>query len=100
MRVKDSDNLIYIAEHYVRESQHRQLAEECAELAQASLKCIRNNYDEKSLDHLKEEMADVFIMIAQCLVLNCIDSKDLLEKVSYKLERQVQRIKQEKERGE
>lgn len=100
MTIKNVKDCSIIAEHYGKEAQHRQLAEECAELAQASLKCIRNNYDEKSLDHLIEEMADVLIMIAQCLFLNDIEAKELDMKVSDKIERQLKRIEQETERGE
>ena len=100
MTNKNSEKVFIIAEHYGKEAQHRQLAEECAELAQASLKCIRNNYDEKSLEHLIEEMADVQIMMGQCIELNELDVYEVLVKIEEKLERQIKRIEKEKERGE
>lgn len=39
--------------------------EECAELAQAISKCIREPHDEEARKHLVEEMADVMICLEQ-----------------------------------
>lgn len=50
------------------EAQMRQLAEECCELAVATLKSIRYDGDGPSEEHLAEEIADVEIMLEQIRV--------------------------------
>ena len=58
-----------IVDKYGTEYVYRQLAEECCELAQAALKCIRAmNFETpvkpaESIDSVLEEIADVEIMI-------------------------------------
>jgi NTP pyrophosphatase (non-canonical NTP hydrolase) len=39
------------------------LSEECAEVIQASAKCLRFGMQEKNLNQLKQEIADVMILI-------------------------------------
>ena len=87
-----------IAEHYGFESQREQLIEECAEMIQASQKCKRNDiqnaqqYRER-FDNFKEEVADVLIMAQQLrYLLGVRDIDDIIDK---KLDRQIQRIKDE-----
>lgn len=82
--------LKYIAEKYGKESQLRQLQEECAELIVASSKILRNS--DKSINNLIEEIADVRVMIEQIEYLYGI--KSLVEdEMIYKVERQLERIK-------
>lgn len=50
---------------YGGESQSMAAMEECAELAQAISKCIREPHDEEARKHLVEEMADVLICLQQ-----------------------------------
>lgn len=58
-----------IMEKYGEEYMLRQLAEECAELAQAALKVIRAQKKEtpmridEAMEHLMEEIADVEVMM-------------------------------------
>lgn len=87
-----------IAEYYGFESQREQFIEECAEMIQASQKCKRNDiqnaqqYRER-FDNFQEEVADVLIMALQMRVLLGERSIDSL--IDYKLDRQLQRIKDE-----
>lgn len=47
-----------------------------------------------------EEMADVLIMMEQVVYLSGIDRKDIDECIQYKLDRQIKRIKEEKDERE
>ncbi len=98
------DDLSNIANYYGLEPQLAQTAEEAAELAQAALKyrkaalnpffSISKNIKEKS--NLIEEIADVYVMISQIALL--LDSIDDVNRVaSEKINRQIERIKQEKQ---
>lgn len=89
------NNIGTIANHYGNEPQHRQMAEECAELAQACLKAIRNGYNEESKDWIVEEIADVLIMISQIIVLDHLSDMDIRKVIREKVERQMVRIYQE-----
>ena len=87
-----------IAEYYGFESQREQFIEECAEMIQAPQKCKRNDiqnaqqYRER-FDNFKEEVADVLIMAQQLrYLLGVRDIDDIIDK---KLDRQIQRIKDE-----
>lgn len=82
--------LKYIAEKYGKESQLRQLQEECAELIVACSKILRMS--DKSINNLIEEIADVRVMVEQIEYLYGI--KSLVEdEMIYKVERQLERIK-------
>ena len=82
--------LKYIANKYGKESQLRQLQEECAELIVASSKILRKS--DKAINNLIEEIADVRVMVEQIEYLYGI--KNLVEdKMEYKLQRQLERIK-------
>ena len=82
--------LKYIAEKYGKESQLRQLQEECAELIVACSKILRMN--DKAINNLIEEIADVRVMVEQIEYLYGI--KNLVEdEMEYKLQRQLERIK-------
>ena len=82
-----------IAFYYGKKNQHRIIAEECNELAKEALKGIRNNFSNKS--ELTEEIADVLIMINQVIELNEIDRFEIYNIMDNKLERQIERIKEE-----
>ena len=80
----------YIAKRYGKESQLRQLQEECAELIVACSKQLRGQ--DKSINNVIEELADVRIMIEQIEYLYGI--KNLVEDdMEYKLNRQLERMK-------
>ena len=93
----------YIAEHYGYESQSRQLVEELSELIQAVCKHNRA-YEERPIsvscdcherDSIAEEIADVLIMIWQICHLIRISNERVVQISEKKLNRQIERIKNE-----
>ena len=95
----------FILMHYGAENQRRMLIEECAELIQAINKYERAIHDKSNRDAVIEarnnvisEIADVLIMIEQVSILLTDDDKIFIEKmITYKLNRQLNRIKKENE---
>ena len=85
-----------IADHYGIKKQLRQLAEECSELAVEASHSARKGTTVKII----EEIADVQIMIEQIIYLAKIDKCDIEDCINYKLERQMKRIKEEKDERE
>ena len=85
-----------IADHYGIKKQLRQLAEECSELAVEASHSARKGTTVKII----EEMADVEIMIEQIIYLAKIDKCDIEDCINYKLDRQIKRIKEEKDERE
>ncbi len=82
-------NIQKIADYYGLDNQLNKTIEECAELIQALVKL-------ESRENTIEEMADVQIMLKQMLYL--LDCEKEVEKVmEYKINRQLERIKQAKE---
>ena len=88
----EKDKLQMIADHYGIKKQLRQLAEECSELAVEASHSARKGTTVKII----EEMADVEIMIEQIIYLAKIDKCDIEDCINYKLDRQLDRIKEEK----
>lgn len=92
----------YIADHYGYEPQSRQLIEEMAELTVAinnlwrkhEYKATSSDVAEAHFDVL-EEIADVEIMITQIEHLLGISAMELNNMIEKKLERQIERIKNE-----
>lgn len=58
-----------IADHYGLPAQKIMLMEECGELVQAISKTIRRPEDKEAWRSLKEEMADVMIVLEECIYL-------------------------------
>lgn len=85
-----------IADHYGIKKQLRQLAEECSELAVEASHSARKGTTVKII----EEIADVQIMIEQIIYLAKIDKCDIEDCINYKLDRQIKRIKEEKDERE
>lgn len=93
------DLLNLIRERKTPDYLYRQLAEECAELAQAALKVVRAQNGETpekledAMDHYIEELADVFVMtgIANC-DLNAVQAKKMYNIIEYKRERMAERL--------
>ena len=99
----EEQKIQYIANHYGYEPQSRQLIEELAELIQAVCKHNRA-FGGKQLsesrectekDAIIEEMADVTIMMCQLQHILGIGNLDLDSKIERKLNRQIERIKNE-----
>ena len=93
---KDNERIKTIADHYGIKKQLRQLAEECSELAVEASHSARKGTTVKII----EEMADVEIMIEQIIYLAKIDKCDIEDCINYKLDRQIKRIKEEKDERE
>lgn len=92
----------YIADRYGYEPQSRQLIEEMAELTVAINKLWRRHeYYSTSKElaeahyNILEEMADTLIMIWQLKYLLGVGEGELSEIVEKKLDRQIERIKNE-----
>lgn len=92
----EKDKLQMIADHYGIKKQLRQLVEECSELAVEASHSARKGTTVKII----EEMADVEIMIEQIIYLAKIDKCDIEDCINYKLDRQIKRIKEEKDERE
>ena len=85
-----------IADTYGYDSQSRQLIEEMAELTQAINKAWRmgNDFDNLLVQkrNIKEEIADVYIMLEQMKYLLNIYEDDIETIINRKIERQLERI--------
>ena len=88
----EDDRIKKIADYYGIKRQLHQLAEECSELAVEASHSARKGTTVKII----EEMADVLIMIEQVIYLAEIDMCDIEDCINYKLDRQLERIKEEK----
>ena len=87
-----------IADNYGYEAQSRQCMEECAELIQAINKLWRAKEIEEAKeagDNLVKEIADVQIMLWQMQYFAEIEGYETQEEINSKLDRQMQRIKEE-----
>ena len=91
-RIIANPRIIEIADHYGIEKQLHQLAEECSELAVEASHSARKGVTVKII----EEMADVLLMIEQVVYLSGIAIEDIDECISFKIDRQLERIKEEK----
>ena len=85
-----------IADTYGYDAQSRQLIEEMAELTQAINKAWRmgNDFDNLLVQkrNIKEEIADVTIMLEQMKYLLDISDTDIEHIINQKLNRQLERI--------
>lgn len=88
--------LWYIVRNYTFGHQREIFVEECAEAIQAAQKCKRANSPEdyeKAIEHCREEVADVLIMAEQMRYF--LGEEKVDEIIKAKLERQIERIKEE-----
>ena len=90
-RIIANPRIIEIADHYGIEKQLHQLAEECSELAVEASHSARKGVTVKII----EEMADVLLMMEQVIYLANIAIDDIDECISFKIDRQMKRIKEE-----
>ena len=91
-RIIANPRIIEIADHYGIEKQLHQLAEECSELAVEASHSARKGVTVKII----EEMADVLLMMEQVIYLANIAIDDINECIQFKIDRQLERIKEEK----
>ena len=92
----NKQSIIEIAEFYGYDAQSRQLIEEMAELTQAINKAWRmgNDFDNLLVQkrNIKEEIADVYIMLEQMKYLLNIYEDDIETIINRKILRQLERI--------
>ena len=91
-RIIANPRIMEIADHYGIEKQLHQLAEECSELAVEASHSARKGVTVKII----EEMADVLLMMEQVIYLANIAIDDINECIQFKIDRQLERIKEEK----
>lgn len=87
------DKIIQIADHYGFTSQADIMIEECGELIQAICK-LRRGWSEDRFKHVKEEIADVLIMVSQLRYL--LGTEEIDKILDFKIQRQLERIEGEK----
>lgn len=99
------DRIKIIADKYGRNLQSTKAIEELAELQQAicklNLSIAQNKGFEKEIQlkgNVKEEIADVVIMINQLLYLFDIDEGHIASLIYFKLNRQIERIEKENDK--
>ena len=88
----EDERIKTIADHYGIEKQLHQLAEECSELAVEASHSARKGVTVKII----EEMADVLLMMEQVIYLANIAIEDIDECIKFKIDRQLERIKEER----
>lgn len=90
-------NNIKIVEHYGYEKQIPVWIEEMSELTKELCKWSRKGLSEELEEHIKEEITDVIICLDQLKnVLNYTDN-ELIKEYNFKVERQLERIKNGKD---
>ncbi len=88
--INKEKSIKYIADHYGADSQLQQLIEEMAELTQAICKYFRANgkgqciypdiTNKEIMDNLKEEIADVSLVLAQIIYL--FDCEEEIDRIA------------------
>ena len=85
------DNLEYILQTYGANNQILKAVEELTELTEVLIKMVNKG---DSLEHLVDELADVYIMLEQIKIACCIAPEQLDEQINEKINRQLRRIKE------
>lgn len=106
MNTEQQEKCKRILDHYGAANQRRQLIEECADLIQAvnkyerAMNSITTGYYPdvvRAKNDIAQEMADVLIMIEQVSTALFKNDKSFIdEMIEYKLNRQLQRMKEGK----
>lgn len=88
----DERKIEQILRHYSPEAQTIKAIEELSELQKELAKILNKQGDIKAM---KSELADVFVMMTQLMVIYDVDPEEFDAEVAYKLDRQVKRISAE-----
>lgn len=89
------DDLLRIINNYGIQNQLRKFNEETFELQEAIIKA-ENKYEPiQDIDHIAEEIADVMVMLKQFQMYYKISRDEIRDVMKYKIERQLERIKNE-----
>lgn len=99
------ENLLKIINHYGVLSQLKQFNEEAYELIEAIIakeimyqsSDTTNSMDKFNLEHIVEEIADCYIMLNQFQLYYGIENKQIEETMKFKIDRQLERIENEKD---
>ena len=91
------EDLLKIISHYGVNAQQRQLAEEVFELQEAitTLECRRYDIEGDEVDNIAEEIADVMVLLNQFKAYYNIPNETILVFMRGKVNRQLERIKNE-----
>ena len=92
-----NEDLLKIILHYGVNAQQRQLAEEVFELQEAitTLDCRRYDIEGDETDNIAKEIADVLVLLNQFKAYYNISDTTLLVFMKGKIDRQLERIKNE-----
>lgn len=98
------ENLLKIIKHYGVLPQLKQFNEEAYELIEAIIakeimyqsSDTTNSMDKFNLEHIAEEIADCMVMIHQFIEYYKIDGNDILRIMNEKIDRTIDRMKEEK----
>ena len=91
----DERKIAEILGHYSPEAQTIKAIEELAELQAELAKLL---IKQGSREAMKNELADVFIMITQLMAIFDVDPEEFNKEVAFKLDRQIKRIRGEEDR--
>lgn len=98
------ENLLQIINHYDVLPQLKKFNEEAYELIEAIIakeimyqsSDTTNSMDKFNLEHIVEEIADCYVMLNQFQLYYGIENKQIEETIKFKIDRQLERIKNEK----
>lgn len=93
------DKLKQIINHYGVIPQLKYLQSEVFEFNEAVIRAENKFEPIIDIDHITEEMADVFVMLFQFKEYYHIDGKDIMRIMKQKIDRQLKRIEKENENG-
>ena len=94
MNSKMYQDLEKIIGHYGINNQLKKFNEETYELIEAILTFGQEN-NHKSLNHVIEEMGDVYVVLKQLQIYYGISENEIEDTMTFKIERQLQRIESE-----
>lgn len=94
------DKLLTIVKHYGIRHQLKKLNEEIYELQEACLDyewSVRSRRDDRASkkDHIKEEIADVRVLLAQLTEIYQFDQREISALMEYKVDRTLSRMEEE-----
>lgn len=101
MRV-DIESVKQIIKHYGHKHQMVKACEELSELQTVILQEVNKHdkYPVEDIASLTEELADVYLMLTQIEMINCLDSRDIEPIIEGKLARTLERIDNEQRKEE
>lgn len=90
-----NDKLKKIINTYGVTNQLKYFQSEVYELTEAILCEELTTYTLKDIEHIAEEIADVMVMLKQFQLYYCIKDEEIEEIMKFKIDRQIERIKNE-----